>query len=60
MNQLEPLPILIKLYPNQRLYDGVMGRYRGLDELRAWKERHVPFAIVDSKTGDDVTDKILS
>jgi polyhydroxyalkanoate synthesis regulator protein len=60
MSQLKPLPILIKLYANRRFSDGEAGQYRSLDELRAWKERHIPFAIVDSKTGDDVTDKILS
>jgi len=60
MSNLEQLPILIKLYPNRRLYDGEMARYRSLDELRAWRERQVPFLIVDSKTGDDVTDGILS
>jgi PHB/PHA accumulation regulator DNA-binding domain len=60
MSNHEQLPILIKLYPNRRLYDGEMARYRGLDELRAWRERQVPFLIVDSKTGDDVTDGILS
>jgi polyhydroxyalkanoate synthesis regulator protein len=35
MSNLEQLPILIKLYPNLRLYDGEMARYRSLDELRA-------------------------
>ena len=60
LNNLEQLPILIKLYPNRRLYDAEMARYRSLDQLRAWRERQVPFLIVDSKTGDDVTDRILS
>jgi polyhydroxyalkanoate synthesis regulator protein len=58
MNNPEPLPVLIKLYPNRRLYDGEIGRYCSLDELRTWKERQVPFLIVDAKTGDDVTDRI--
>jgi polyhydroxyalkanoate synthesis regulator protein len=60
MNHLEPLPILIKLYDNRRLYDGAEGRYRSVDELRAWKTRQVSFLIVDCNTGDDVTDRILS
>jgi polyhydroxyalkanoate synthesis regulator protein len=60
MGNHEPSPVLIKLYPNQRLYDGEIGQYRSLDELRIWKERQVPFLIVDAKTGDDVTEKILS
>ena len=60
MSHLEPLPILIKLYANRRLYDGAEGRYRSVDELRTWKAREVPFLIVDSDTGDDVTNRILS
>jgi polyhydroxyalkanoate synthesis regulator protein len=32
MSNLEQLPILIKLYPNRRLYDGEMARYRSLDD----------------------------
>lgn len=60
MTQLEPLPVIIKLYPNRRLYDGEVGAYRSLEELRAWKHHQVPFLIVDSNTGDDVTDRILS
>jgi polyhydroxyalkanoate synthesis regulator protein len=60
MSNSQQLPVIIKLYPNRRLYDGEVGRYCSLAELRAWKERHIPFLIVDSKTGDDVTDNILS
>jgi polyhydroxyalkanoate synthesis regulator protein len=56
----EQLPVIIKRYPNRRLYDGEIGRYRRLFELQAWKERQVPFLIVDAKTGDDVTDSTLS
>jgi polyhydroxyalkanoate synthesis regulator protein len=60
MDTLEPLPIVIRLYPNRRLYDGEIGQYRSLNELRAWKQRQVPFAIVDCQTGDDVTERILT
>ncbi len=60
MSPLEPEPIIIKLYPNRRLYDGEIGRYCSLDELRTWKERRVPFLILDCKTGEDMTDRILS
>jgi hypothetical protein len=60
MSGPEQLPVIIKLYPNRRLYDGETGSYRSLDELRAWKRRQLPFSIVDSSTGDDVTASILS
>jgi polyhydroxyalkanoate synthesis regulator protein len=57
MSDLQPLPIIVKLYPNRRLYDGEIGRYLSLVELKAWRERQVPFLIVDAKTGDDVTEQ---
>jgi polyhydroxyalkanoate synthesis regulator protein len=60
MSDPQPLPVIIKLYPNRRLYDGEIGRYRSLVELKAWRERQLPFLIVDAKTGDDVTERILS
>jgi polyhydroxyalkanoate synthesis regulator protein len=60
MSHVEPLPVIIKLYPNRRLYDGETGRYRTLDELQALRKKQVPFLIVDAGTGDDVTDKVLS
>jgi polyhydroxyalkanoate synthesis regulator protein len=60
MHDREPSPVLIELYPGRRLYDGEIGRYRSLDELRVWKQRQVPFLVIDFKTGDDVTEKILS
>jgi polyhydroxyalkanoate synthesis regulator protein len=60
MEPQEQPPIVIKLYDNRRLYDGAEGRYRNLDELRVWRKRQVPFLIVDSRTGDDVTEVMLS
>ena len=60
MDALEPWPIVIRLCPNRRLYDGEAGRYCSLDELRAWKRRQVPFVIVDSPTGDDMTERVLT
>jgi polyhydroxyalkanoate synthesis regulator protein len=56
----EQLPSVIKLYPNLRLYDGESGSYRSLLELKAWKKREIPFLILDSRTGNDVTDRIPS
>ena len=60
MKDAQRLPRTIKLYPNLRLYDGELGRYCSLDELRTWKKRRMSFLVVDSKTGEDVTDCILS
>ena len=60
MNDADRLPVVIRLYPNRRLYDGAAGHYRSLDELQVWKERRLPFAIIDRETGEDLTSLILS
>jgi len=56
----QPSPVVIKLYGNQRLYDGEAGHYRSVAELRAWKRHRVPFSIINAKTGEDVTSRVLS
>ena len=60
MSDADQLPLVIKLYPNRRLYDGVAGHYRNLDELRVWKERRLPFSLIDDETGEDLTSLFLS
>jgi len=41
MSDLEQPPVIIRPYPNARLYDGETGCYRSLDELRARKQRQL-------------------
>ncbi len=60
MSKADRPPAVIRLYPNRRLYDGAAGQYRSLDELLIWKERRLPFAIIDHETGEDLTSLILS
>jgi polyhydroxyalkanoate synthesis regulator protein len=48
-------PILVKRYAASRLYDTSKGRYVSLDELRAWKERGIPFEVREAETGEDVS-----
>ena len=49
MSKADRPPAVIRLYPNRRLYDGAAGQYRSLDELLIWKERRLPFAIIDHR-----------
>jgi polyhydroxyalkanoate synthesis regulator protein len=52
--------ILIKRYDRSRLYDTEHGRYVAVSELRDWQRRGIPFVVVDSETGDDITRVLLA
>ena len=53
-------PILIKRYPNRRLYDTQKSKYITLDDLAAqFRESPHQIHVVDSKTGEDLTRRIL-
>ncbi|USE35966.1 MULTISPECIES: polyhydroxyalkanoate synthesis repressor PhaR [Endozoicomonas] len=51
--------ITIKKYPNRRLYDTSQSQYVNLDYVKLLTLEHIDFAVVDSKTGDDITKSIL-
>ncbi len=50
---------IIKKYPNRRLYDTKSSAYITLTEVRQLVMDGVSFAVVDAKTGDDLTRSIL-
>ncbi len=50
---------VIKKYPNRRLYDTDTSTYITLSEVRELVMEGEPFAVVDAKTGDDLTRSIL-
>jgi polyhydroxyalkanoate synthesis repressor PhaR len=52
--------IIIKKYPNRRLYDTASGQYVNLDELAAMIRRGTQIQVVDAKTGEDITRLILT
>jgi polyhydroxyalkanoate synthesis repressor PhaR len=52
-------PIILKLYPNRRLYNPAMGSYVSLDDLGAMVEDDEDFVVREAKTGEDVTRSIL-
>ncbi|MDT0595605.1 polyhydroxyalkanoate synthesis repressor PhaR [Glaciecola petra] len=51
--------IIIKKYPNRRLYDTVNSQYVNLSYIKELINAHSEFQIVDSKTGDDLTKSVL-
>lgn len=51
--------ILIKRYPNRRLYDTTKSHYVNLDYIRELVISSQEFKIVDSKTDEDKTRSIL-
>jgi polyhydroxyalkanoate synthesis repressor PhaR len=52
-------PVIIKKYPNQRLYHPGVGAYVTLDDLTAMVEDDQDFVVLEAKTGEDVTPSIL-
>jgi len=51
--------IIIKKYPNRRLYDTVNSQYVNLAYIKTLINDHSEFTIVDSKTGDNLTKSVL-
>jgi polyhydroxyalkanoate synthesis repressor PhaR len=51
--------ILIKKYPNRRLYDTTKSQYVNLEFVRGLINERIEFKIVDSKTEADITKSIL-
>lgn len=51
--------IIIKKYPNRRLYDTSQSQYINLEYIKSLVMGHQEFKIVDSKTDDDLTKSIL-
>lgn len=51
--------ITIKKYPNRRLYNTDTSQYINLDGIKTLIDQGQDFAVIDSKTGDDITKSIL-
>ncbi|HEX4554765.1 MAG TPA: polyhydroxyalkanoate synthesis regulator DNA-binding domain-containing protein [Xanthobacteraceae bacterium] len=52
-------PVVIKKYPNQRLYHPARRAYVSLDDLATMVEDDEDFVVLEAKTGEDVTPAIL-
>jgi polyhydroxyalkanoate synthesis repressor PhaR len=53
-------PVIIKKYPNRRLYDTSASRYVTLDEVAALVRQGREVRVVDSASGDDITRQVLT
>ena len=51
--------IIIKKYPNRRLYDTEKSQYVNLEYIKTLINKRIEFKIVDSKTSDDLTKAVL-
>ncbi|WP_075188087.1 polyhydroxyalkanoate synthesis repressor PhaR [Teredinibacter haidensis] len=51
--------IIIKKYPNRRLYDTSKSQYVNLETIKELVIQHQDFKVIDSKTEDDLTKSIL-
>lgn len=47
--------IVIKKYPNRRLYNTETSKYITLDDLSALVKQNIEFKVIDIKTNDDLT-----
>jgi len=56
----EPKPLLIKKYPNRRLYNTATSTYIVLDDIVDLIKADTDFVIEDTKTGEDLTRSILN
>jgi polyhydroxyalkanoate synthesis repressor PhaR len=52
---MKPATIVIKKYPNRRLYDTTGSRYVNLDEIAALVQQGKDLQVIDAQTGQDLT-----
>src|SRR5271165_1776260 len=53
-------PVVIRKYPNRRLYDTRSRRYVNLDDLAALIRQGTELRVVDARTGEDLTRVVLT
>jgi polyhydroxyalkanoate synthesis repressor PhaR len=57
---MKPGTVVIKKYPNRRLYDTSGSRYVNLDDIAALVQQGKDVQVVDDKTGQDITRLVLT
>ncbi len=53
-------PILVRRYARSRLYDAANERYVTVSQLQDWAAKGLPFVVLDTETGADVTQVLLA
>jgi len=57
---VKPATVVIRKYPNRRLYDTSAGRYVNLDDVATLIRQGADVQVVDAKTGEDLTRVVLT
>ncbi len=57
---MQQSPVIIRKYPNRRLYDTSARKYVNLEDLAAIIRGGVEVQVVDARTGEDLTRVILT
>jgi len=57
---MQQATVVIRKYPNRRLYDTSAGRYVNLEDVAALIRQGVDVQVVDARTGEDLTRVILT
>jgi polyhydroxyalkanoate synthesis repressor PhaR len=52
-------PRIVKKYPNRRLYDTVLSRYITLGDVRTLVHQHLPFRVIEQRSGRDLTRSVM-
>jgi polyhydroxyalkanoate synthesis repressor PhaR len=53
-------PVVIRKYPNRRLYDSASRRYVNLEDVAAMIRKGLNVQVLDAKTGEDLTRVVLT
>jgi len=56
----QAMPVVIRKYPNRRLYDTSSRKYVNLEEIAALVRQGTEVQVVDAKTGEDLTRVVLT
>ena len=57
---MKPADVVIRKYPNRRLYNTSSGRYVNLEEVAALIRQGKEVQVVDARTGEDLTRVVLT
>ena len=57
---MQQATVVIRKYPNRRLYDTSAGRYVNLEDVAALIRQGADVQVVDARTGEDLTRVILT
>jgi polyhydroxyalkanoate synthesis repressor PhaR len=57
---VKPGPVVVKKYPNRRLYDTSAGRYINLEDVAGLVRQGADVQVVDARTGEDLTRAVLT